>query len=324
MGHEDLELIVRAVEEAAKCVSEPGKVSPKVGAALAAGGKLIDAAYLGEADPGDHAEFILLSKKRPTFDLAGATVYTTLEPCTERNPPKVPCASRLLERGVVEVVIGMLDPDSRVYGIGFGALKKAGVTVRFFPQHLRDRLYALRNVGLCRESLLAFVGLYPSAGSFDQDGTNPYFSMAMPRATPSRLWAMTRSSTTGEVVTRGERCRWLRQLERLGDSLEGRDQREPVAHRGVPPAPVFTREPADQRILIAGIGSCTATARASGILGTGRPSPHLFLPFGRRHLIGHGCLFVKQLRHNVGVHHLQVGDLAGVPRAGEVRFATQF
>jgi hypothetical protein len=59
----DQEFMRLAVEEASKSVSEPNRVSPKVGAVLARDGKLIDKAFRGELAPGDHAEFTLLERK---------------------------------------------------------------------------------------------------------------------------------------------------------------------------------------------------------------------------------------------------------------------
>lgn len=60
---DDRELMKLAVDLAAKCVSEEGKVSPKVAAVVARGGVVPAAAYRGELKPGEHAEYTLLERK---------------------------------------------------------------------------------------------------------------------------------------------------------------------------------------------------------------------------------------------------------------------
>ncbi len=131
-----------AVEEARKSIGEPGAPRPLVGAVVVKDGKVLATAHRGEI-PANHAEFIALEHKLRDTPLAGATVFTTLEPCTHRNHPKVPCAERLIERRVAKVFIGMLDPNRVIQGEGYQKLRSAGIEIQLFPDDLMKQLEEL-------------------------------------------------------------------------------------------------------------------------------------------------------------------------------------
>jgi pyrimidine deaminase RibD-like protein len=131
-----------AIEEARKSVPEDERIHPRVGVVVVKDGRVLATAHRGEF-PQCHGEFIALEKKLADVSLAGSTVYTTLEPCTSRNHPKVPCATRLAERKVARVVIGMLDPDDRISGRGQRALRKAGIATGLFDHDLMTEIEEL-------------------------------------------------------------------------------------------------------------------------------------------------------------------------------------
>lgn len=104
-----------------------GKTNPNplVGAVIVKDGEIIAEGYhemLGCA----HAEVSALNNAKR--DVGGGTLYVNLEPCSHygRTPP---CARAIIESGIKEVVIAMVDPNPKVAGSGIRMLKDAGIRV---------------------------------------------------------------------------------------------------------------------------------------------------------------------------------------------------
>lgn len=97
--------------------------NPAVGAVV-----VKDDAILGEGytqPPGSsHAELVALSQ---AGDKArGATMYVTLEPCCHQGKT-APCTKAIIEAGISEVHLSIIDPNLRVCGRGKAELEAAGI-----------------------------------------------------------------------------------------------------------------------------------------------------------------------------------------------------
>lgn len=99
--------------------------NPMVGCVIVRDGEVISDGY-HKVYGGDHAEIDALRKIN--FDAKGATMYVTLEPCSHygKTPP---CVEKVIDSGVSRVVVAMADPNPKVNGAGFTALKAAGIEV---------------------------------------------------------------------------------------------------------------------------------------------------------------------------------------------------
>ena len=149
------ELMQMAIDVMNKSVNEPrpdGKVPPKVGAVLLFPDGRIETAYRGELREGDHAEFTLLERKFPNENLEGCTLFTTLEPCVERNPPKVPCCRRTTNARIKKVFVGIEDRDPTVDGKGIKHLENHGVVVKMFDREFQ-RIIEEENEAFLKQAL---------------------------------------------------------------------------------------------------------------------------------------------------------------------------
>lgn len=89
-----------------------------------------------ESDPHDHAEEAALARLGDTgAGLAGATLYTTLEPCSQRRSRPQTCTRLILASGIGRVVIAWREPGLFVADCqGVELLRAAGVRVLELPE----------------------------------------------------------------------------------------------------------------------------------------------------------------------------------------------
>ena len=97
--------------------------NPSVGAVLVKNNQIINR---GWTQPGGvpHAETMVLKKKK----YPGATLYTTLEPCSHYGKTS-PCVNQIIKSRIKRVVIGLKDPNPKVNGRGIDKLKKKKIKV---------------------------------------------------------------------------------------------------------------------------------------------------------------------------------------------------
>jgi len=107
--------------------------NPRVGCVLLnPQGEVIGNGHTQQAG-GPHAEVMALRDAQAKgHAVRGATACVTLEPCAHfgRTPP---CADALVEAGVAQVHVALLDPNPLVAGQGVARLRAAGVEVHVLP-----------------------------------------------------------------------------------------------------------------------------------------------------------------------------------------------
>ncbi len=117
-----------------------------VGAILvAADGNELAEGFSLELGVGFHAEETAILKARQAgLDVRGATIYTSLEPCSVRLSGKRPCVDHIVEAGIVRVVYALAEPPLFVACKGDQLLRRHGIHVVRLPElaHLVEEVNA--------------------------------------------------------------------------------------------------------------------------------------------------------------------------------------
>lgn len=151
--------------------------NPMVGAVIVASdGRIIGEGFHRRCG-GPHAEVNAVNSVRPEDVplLENSTVYVTLEPCSHygKTPP---CSKLLIDRKIPRVVVGAVDPFSKVSGRGIRMLREAGREVvtdvlaeesralncRFFTAHTSGRPFVTLKWACDRDGMMDAVRYSPS------------------------------------------------------------------------------------------------------------------------------------------------------------------
>jgi diaminohydroxyphosphoribosylaminopyrimidine deaminase / 5-amino-6-(5-phosphoribosylamino)uracil reductase len=129
-----------AIELAWRC--PPSQTAFSVGAVIvAADGTEISTGFSRENDPAVHAEESALGKLSPGDGglrdprLHGATIYSTLEPCSQRKSRPRTCSQLIIAAGLRRVVFAWREPSLFVAdAAGRELLEQAGLEVTELPE----------------------------------------------------------------------------------------------------------------------------------------------------------------------------------------------
>ncbi|MDH5768745.1 MAG: bifunctional diaminohydroxyphosphoribosylaminopyrimidine deaminase/5-amino-6-(5-phosphoribosylamino)uracil reductase RibD [Nitrospirota bacterium] len=101
--------------------------NPMVGAVIVKSKKIISENF--HRKPGDlHAEALAI--ENADKNAHGSTLYVNLEPCCHLEKRTPPCTKAIINAGIKEVVVGMIDPNPKVSGKGILELQKSGIKVK--------------------------------------------------------------------------------------------------------------------------------------------------------------------------------------------------
>lgn len=141
--------------------------NPMVGSVIVHDGKIIGEGWHRKAGEA-HAEVNAINSVKDQSLLAKATIYVSLEPCSHfgKTPP---CCDLIIKHKIPKVVVGTVDPNTKVAGTGIKRLIENGcqVTVgiledecnelnkRFFTFHNKKRPYIILKWAESKDGFIA-------------------------------------------------------------------------------------------------------------------------------------------------------------------------
>ena len=133
----DRQHLKRAIEISR--LSEPSPTAYRVGCVIVSSKGEVFEGYTHETNNKNHAEEeAVLKAKAIGADLSGATLYSSMEPCSTRASKPVSCSELIIDRKMAKVVYAYSEPDHFVVCEGTDMLRRAGITVARVDEFAKD------------------------------------------------------------------------------------------------------------------------------------------------------------------------------------------
>jgi len=130
---EDLHYLRQAIALSRRCT--PCATSYRVGAVIVTRSGDRFTGYTHETSPTHHAEQeAILKATAAGADLHGASIYSSMEPCSTRSSEPESCSELILRHGFSRTVFALYEPSCFVCCEGAVRLRKGDVEVRVYPQ----------------------------------------------------------------------------------------------------------------------------------------------------------------------------------------------
>jgi len=152
--------------------------NPMVGSVIVHQGKIIGEGWHQKSGSA-HAEVLAVASVKDKTLLKESTLYVSLEPCAHygKTPP---CAELIIKHRIPNVVVGCVDPFSKVSGKGIEMMRNAGANVkvglleedcershkRFFTFHKKHRPYIILKWAETKDGFIA---------PFEQESGKPFW-----------------------------------------------------------------------------------------------------------------------------------------------------
>lgn len=132
---------------------ELSRLSPKsdtaysVGAVIVTTDGMVFTGYSRETAPSNHAEEeAIIKAEAANARLAGATIYSSMEPCSTRKSKPRSCSELIINHGFARVVFAAYEPDAFVHCEGKDMISTAGIRVDVASDLSGEALEANRHI----------------------------------------------------------------------------------------------------------------------------------------------------------------------------------